>query len=234
MSEAGRRLLAAGLLRAEVVDRAEGRPGQRHLGLGDRPRDPEVDDLDPPVRPDQDVAGLHVAVDEASGVGGGEGPRDAGPDPRDLARRQRAAPPQDRREVLAVDQLHDDVRAARVLAVVVDRDDVGVAERGRRLRLLPEARREVGVAQVLGAEQLERDVATELGVGGAVDGRHPAAAQQLDQAVATTQDLSDLGQIVPSRSGRPLRPPCRAAASYPTTPGPPSGSGSGSELEACR
>ena len=41
----GRRLLAAGLFRAEVVDRAERRPRQRHLGFGDRPRDPEVGDL---------------------------------------------------------------------------------------------------------------------------------------------------------------------------------------------
>ena len=200
MSERGRRLLAAGLFRAEVVDRAEGHARQRHLGLGDRPGDPEVDDLDPAVGPDQDVARLHVTVDEASGVCGGEGPGDAGPDPRDLARRQRAAPAQDRGEVLPVDQLHDDVRAAGVLAEVVDRDDVGVAERGGRLGLLPEARREVGVAQVLRTEQLERDVATELGIGGAVDGRHPAAAQQLDQAVAATQGLSDLGQNVPSCS----------------------------------
>ncbi len=175
-------------------------PGQRHLGFGDRPRDPEVGDLHLPVGPDQDVARLHVTVDEASGVGGCEGPCDAAPDPRDLARRQRAASAQDGGEVLPVDQLHDDVRAAGVLAEVVDRDDVGVAQRGRRLGLLPEARREVGVAQVLGAEKLERDVATELGIGGTVDGRHPATAQQLDQVVAATQGLSDLGQNVPSCS----------------------------------
>ena len=116
----------------------------------------------------------------------------------DLPRGERAAPAQDRREVLPVDQLHDDVRAAGVLAEVVDGDDVGVAERGRRLGLRAETRREVGIAQVLRTEQLERDVATELGIGGAVDGRHPAAAQQLDQAVAAAQRLSDLGQIVPS------------------------------------
>ena len=94
-------------------------------------------------------------------MGGRERAGDAGPDARGLARRQRAAPAEDGREVLAVDQLHDDVRAARVLAVVVDRDDVRVAQRGGGLGLLAEARREVGVAQVLGAEELERDVATE-------------------------------------------------------------------------
>ena len=194
----GRGLLATRLLRAEVMDRAEGRPRQRHLCLGDRPGDAEVGDLDPAVGPDQDVARLDVAVDEPAGMSGGEGLRDAGPDPGDLPRVERTAPAQDRREVLPVDQLHDDVRAARVLAEVVDGDDVGVAERGRRLGLRAETRREIGIAQVLRTEQLERDVATELGIGGAVDGRHPAAAQQLDQAVAAAQRLSDLGQIVPS------------------------------------
>ena len=149
-------------------------PGQRDLRLGDRAGDPEVDDLDLAVAADQHVAGLDVAVDEAPRVGRGERPGDGRADARDLARRQRAAPAQDGREVLAVDQLHDDVRAARVLAVVVDGDDVRVAERRRRLGLLPEARRELRVAQVLGAQELERDVATEPGVVRAVDRRHPA------------------------------------------------------------
>ena len=99
-------------------------------------------------------------------------------------------------------ELHDDVRAARVLAVVVDGDDVRVAQRGGGLGLLAEARREVGVAQVLGTQELERDVATEPGVRGAVDGRHPALAEQLDQPVAAAQDLPDLRQVVPSSSDR--------------------------------
>ena len=117
------------------------------------------------------------------------------------------APAQDRRQVLAVDELHDDERPARVLAVVVDGDDVRVVERGGGLGLLAETRGEVGVAQVLGTEQLEGDVAAEPGVVGAVDGRHPAAAKELDQAISTAQDLSDLRQVVPLRwcAHRPAR-----------------------------
>src|SRR4029079_18653847 len=150
---------------------------------------------------------LVVTGARAPGVGRRERARDAGPDARDLARRQRAAAAEGRRQVLAVDQLHDDVRAAGVLAVVVHRDDVRVAQRGGCLGLLAEARREVGVAQVLGAQELERDVTTETGISGAVDGRHPARAEQLDQSIAAAKDLSDLRQVVPSlRSRAPVRP----------------------------
>ena len=124
-------LLAARLLRAEVVDRAEGRPGQRHLGLGDRPGDPEVGDLHPAVAREHDVAGLHVPMDDAARVGGRQGPGDLGGDPGGLARRERTGPPQDRRQVLAVDELHDDERPVLVLTEVVDGDDVGVVERPR-------------------------------------------------------------------------------------------------------
>ena len=44
-----RRQLAAGLLGAEVVDRAERRAGQRQRGFGERPGDAEVGDLHPAV-----------------------------------------------------------------------------------------------------------------------------------------------------------------------------------------
>ena len=133
--------LAAGLLGAEVVDRAEGRARQRHLRLGDRPGDAEVDDLDPPVAPDEHVPGLHVAMDDPVRVRRREPAGDRGGDPRRLLRRQGPAAPEDRREVLAVDVLHDDERTRRVLAVVEDGDDVRVAQAGDALRLLAEARR---------------------------------------------------------------------------------------------
>ena len=229
----GRGRLAARLLRAEVVDRPERRPGQGHLRLGDGPGDPEVGDLDLAVLGDEHVAGLDVAMDDAAGVRGRESASDAGPDARDLARRQRPAAAQDRREVLAVDQLHDDERAVRVLAVVVDGDDVRVVERGGRLGLLAEARGEVGVAQVLGSEELEGDVAAEPGVGGAVDGRHPAAAEELDQAISTAQDLSDLRQVVPLRWWPPCGLGVRCAASYRTAPSLRAGGPSGRPGTPC-
>ena len=125
------------------------------------------------------------------------------------------APAQDRGEVLAVDELHDDERAGRVLAVVVDGDDVRVGERRGRLGLLAEAGEEVGVAQVLGAEELDGDVAAELGVAGPVDRRHAALSEQLDQPVATAEDRADLRQTVRS-VGRAPDQPGRVAARHRT------------------
>ena len=113
MSDAASSGLAAGLLGAEVVDRAERRARQRHLRLGDRPGDPEVGDLHPAVAVDHDVARLHVAMDDAPLVGRLEGARRLGGDPGGLARRQGAGALDDRGEVLAVDELHDDERPGR-------------------------------------------------------------------------------------------------------------------------
>jgi hypothetical protein len=54
------------------MDGPERRAGKRHLGLGHRPRDTEIDDLDSTVSADQDVARLDVAMDDAARVGGGQ------------------------------------------------------------------------------------------------------------------------------------------------------------------
>ena len=181
-------------------------PGQRHLRLGDGPGDAEVRDLHPPVATDQDVAGLHVAVDDPPGVGRLEGSRGLGGDPGGLARRQRPGASDDRGEVLALDDLHDDERAGLVLAVVVDRDDVRVVERRRVLRLLAEARAEVGVPAVLGAKQLDGDVAIELAVVGPVDGRHAALSEQLDQPIPAAENRPEFRHACPPLcrpAGRP-------------------------------
>ena len=198
--------LAARLLGAEVMDGSERRPGQRQRRLGDRPGDAEVRHLDLAVAADDDVPGLHVAVDDPLRVGCRKRPGNRGRDPRGLARRECAIGAQDRREVLTVDELHDDERTAWILAVVVDADDVGVRKRRHGAGLEPEARREIRVAEILGTEQLDGDVAAQLGVGRAVDGRHAALSDQLDQPVAAAHQRSDFRQTsVPRAAPDPSR-----------------------------
>ena len=83
----GRRGRRAGrLLRAEVVDRAEGRARDGALGVGGEPGDPEVGDHRPPVAREQDVAGLDVAMDDPADVGDAQRTGDVEPDPRGVRR----------------------------------------------------------------------------------------------------------------------------------------------------
>ena len=62
-------LVAPRLLRAEVVDRAQGGAGDRHRGLGHGARDAEVGDLHVAVVGDQDVSRLHVPMDQPATMG---------------------------------------------------------------------------------------------------------------------------------------------------------------------
>ena len=82
------------------------------------------------------------------------------------------------RSVGPLDVLHDDVAVARVLAEVVDADDVGMREAGGGARLVAEAREEGLVAGQVAAQDLDRHRAAEQRVFGAIDGRHAAFAQR--------------------------------------------------------
>ena len=64
---------------------------------------------------------------------------------------------QPRGEVLAVDELHDHVRAVRVGARVEAAHDVPVAQDGGGQGLASEAVGQVGVGDDLGPQELERD-----------------------------------------------------------------------------
>ena len=70
------------------------------------------------------------------------------------------------------------------LAGVVDRDDVRVVDRRGQPRLAQEPLAEAHVLGQLRREDLQRDVAVEREVVGAVDDAHPAAAEQRLQPVA--------------------------------------------------
>ena len=68
-------------------------------------------------------------------------------------------------------------------ADVVDRDDVRVVQRPGRLRLLLEAPQAVRVLRVRGGQDLDRDVALQPRVAGAIDLAHPARADRAEDLV---------------------------------------------------
>ncbi len=121
---------------------------------------------------------------------------------RGLARGQGTGLADDRREVLALDQLHHDVRPGVVLAEVVNGDDVGVAQRRGRPGLVTEPGQEVGVAPELGAQQLDGNVALELRVARAIDAGHAALSEKLQQTVSPAEDAPDLGHGLVISMGR--------------------------------
>src|SRR5262249_45834924 len=73
---------------------------------------------------------------------------------------------------------------------ILDRDDVAVADRRRRPRLLAESLHRLGVGHDLRAQQLDRELLLDVDVLGRVDLAHPALAELAHDAVATVEDLA--------------------------------------------
>ena len=87
-----------------------------------------------------------------------------------------------------VDELHDDVGDVAVLAGVVGRDDVGVAELGRGDRFAAEPGPQPVVERQLGVEGLDRDAPREQDVVADPHRGHPATCDRADEPVAVAED----------------------------------------------
>ncbi len=119
---ARRDLAACQLLRRHVGGRAGADRFARDA------RQAEVGEADLAGAVEHDVRGLEIAVDDVALVRGGEAGADL---PRDLERAllgESSDAPQQRREILAVDVLHRQERAAVDLVDVVDAADVRVRD----------------------------------------------------------------------------------------------------------
>ena len=162
------------------------------VALAGHRRETEVDHLRA-ARGEHHVARLHVAVHQPVGVRRGErGGHLRADAQRHLHRQVAALEPFVQRA--AVQQLHHDVRdevalGVLGLAVVVDARDVRVGEPGRRPRLGERAPPRVGVAGVLGRQQLHRHLTIEHLVIGAPDHAHAARAEDAPEAVAGSENL---------------------------------------------
>ena len=104
---------AARLLRREVLAGPDDRSRLRHAVLDvERARDAEVGDLDAAVLAEEDVLRLDVAMDETALVRERQAVRDSDRKLERAPQRQRAGADDQLLEVLAVDELEDDVLAA--------------------------------------------------------------------------------------------------------------------------
>jgi hypothetical protein len=95
---------------------------------------------------------------------------------------------------LALDQLHDDERAAGPPPDLVDGDDVGVVEGRGRTRLVLEAGEASSIGRYLGRELLDGDVPSELRIARAVDLAHAAGPEEADDLIPAEQGAGGLGK----------------------------------------
>ena len=136
-------------------------------------------------------------------MGGGEALRDLDRDLEGAPLRQPAAG-EALLQRLALDQLEHDVGHVALAADVVDADDRGVVDGARGAGLLLEQAQPLGLACGLEVEQLDRDLAAQARVEGAVHLGHAADAERRQQLVRT-QPLAGLrqgraGHRTPSRT----------------------------------
>ena len=151
----------------------------------------EVGDLDPAVVGEQDVLGLHVAVQDAGVVGGREGGEHRLDHRQRLGRRHRRFLADQVAHGQAGDVLHHQEERAVVVAGVEDGDHVVVREPGGGAGLALEAADELLVVGQPLVHDLDGHRAVEPEVGGLVDGGHPAAGDPGAHAVAAVEDAPD-------------------------------------------
>ena len=200
------------LLGGEVGDGAveDAVVGGRRLG-GDRPGQTEVRDLDGAAVGDEDVLGLDVPVDVARLVRGGQPGEHRVHEVERGPRRQGPLGVDDRAERAALDVLHREEDPPRVLALVEDRDDVGVAQPGGRAGFPAEAGDEGRVGRQVGAHDLEGDLPVQPGVGGEQDRGHAAVGEVSEHPVSTVDELADEGMGCRGHRHSVSTPPSLAA-----------------------
>jgi len=143
---AGVGLPALGHLGVQVLGGEPGRARRRHRPLRDPAGGTEVRQQRLTVGGEQDVAWLHVAVQDAPPVRGGECVGDRRRDAHRLGWRAGARVAQQLGQRPAGGVLHDDRESLTVRHQLEHADDVGVVQRGEHLPLAAEPGDEIGPA----------------------------------------------------------------------------------------
>ncbi len=178
------RLLRGHVLRCPERDAGGGELIARLL-VQEGAREAEIGELDAVVRrADQDVLGLHVAMDDVRLVRRGEAERGLVDDPQRLVLEERTLG-EERLGRRPLDELHDEVEEAVLVAHVLRADEVRVVDLRREPRLANEP---LDVARILPdesrRERLHGDGEVEREVMAEVDGAHAALSDPPDEADA--------------------------------------------------
>src|SRR5262245_4003647 len=188
------RVAALELLRSHVLEGAEQRtrlrqrPRRRRQGRGtvafscrSTLCEAEVHQLRPRLGL-HDVARLEVTVDDASPMRLVGRVRDLDADPQRLVPRQRTLL-QSILQRLALEQLHDDVIGAVLMADVVEHADMRMVQRGDDTSLPLEAGAQVRVGREVRGEDLERDAALQAGIPRPIHLAHAPGPQRTEDLV---------------------------------------------------
>jgi hypothetical protein len=144
-----------------------------------------------PLRVEQHVLGLDVAVHQALAVRRLQRPPDLDRVGDGLGDGQRPVAPDAVLQRLALDVLEHDERVPLVVAGVDDGNDVGVRHLGRGARLAAEPLELDAVLGDRGVHHLDGDRALQHLVEGAIDRRHPAGADLLFEPEAAVEEGAD-------------------------------------------
>ena len=147
-------------------------------------RDPEVGQVGVAVVVEQDVVRVDVTVDHTGPMRRLEGVAQLIDHRHGLGGRERAVL-EDRGQAPAAHQTRHEVGRVRLAPVVVQRDDVRMLQRRDHLRLGLEAADEGRVVGEVGTDDLDRHLATDSGLIGAVGRARGTVADLLPQLVST-------------------------------------------------
>ena len=97
-----------------------------------------------------------------------------------------------------VDELHDEGLGAVGLFEAVNQRDVGMVERGKHARLAPEPRQAIRIRLERGSQRLDRDVAPQIRVAGAIDLAHAAGPDGRHDLIRTKARTGGQSHFSPS------------------------------------